>query len=824
MRQLALAALVCLRLHAAEGNVEFFETKVRPVLAERCFSCHTQTKLGGLEMVSQASLAKVVVPGKPAESLLLSRVRSGEMPPAGGKLKDSEIANLEAWIRDGAVWPASPVPTAKSKDYVIRPEQRAYWAFQPVQKPAGNIDSLLQAAWKAKGLTPAPPASKATLLRRASLDLTGLPPTYEETAAFLHDKSPRAWANVIDRLLASPRYGERWGRHWLDVARYSDDKLNSTMDEPQPNAFRFRDWVIEAFNNDLPYNTFVKAQIAADHLNDPSLLPALGLYGLNPEFQDDRVDVTTRGFLGLTVACAQCHDHKFDPIPTKDYYSLLGIFNSSRYKEHPLADPATVKTYETADKTLQRAKADRDEFIKKQSEQVMDLLAAKADLYLLAATGKGKHDGLDGETVDRLKTYLARKDREAPQVQTENPAAFRQVLVNVLREKRAIDEKNLIRLGGSTVRSDLAAADLLSLSKDDFYLYREFFGARGVFFYGDGKIDRWLQGPYREHLEFLRQTVTLAEQARPARYPFLHTIADIEKPRNEKVHLRGNRATLGDEAPRGWLAILSKPNQPELFTKGSGRLELAERIASPGNPLTARVMANRIWQGHFGEGIVRTASNFGILGERPSHPELLDHLAARLVETNWSIKSLHREIMLSAAYRLAATPVPASEKIDPENRLYWRFPRRRLDAEAIRDSVLFVSGQLDLTPGGKATPLDDPKNHRRTVYGYVSRRRTDTMLNLFDFPNPNNTSERRIETNVPLQRLFLLNSPLMLQAAAALTADLKTPDPAAAYRRLFARLPNPAELQIAKDYLAKNGQWSEYLQALLSSNEFLYLE
>jgi hypothetical protein len=820
MRRLAVLAWACVCLHAADGNTDFFETKVRPVLAERCFSCHTQTKLGGLEMVSQASLAKVVVPGKPNESLLLTRVRSGEMPPAGGKLKDSEIAALETWIKDGAVWPASPTPVAKSKDYVIRPEQRAYWAFQPVRKPAGNIDSLLQAAWKAKGLTPAPPASRAVLLRRATLDLTGLPPTYEETQAFLNDKSPNAWATVIDRLLASPRYGERWGRHWLDVARYSDDKLNSTMDEPQPNAFRYRDWVIEAFNKDLPYNTFVKAQLAADHLKDPGLLPGLGLYGLNPEFQDDRVDVTTRGFLGLTVACAQCHDHKFDPIPTKDYYSLLGIFNSSQYKEFPLADAATVKAYETADKALQRAKADRDDFVKKQSEQVMDLLAAKADLYLLAATGRGKLDGLDGETVDRLKAYLARKDREAPQVQTENPAEFRNVLVAVLREKRAVDEKNLIRLGGSNARGDLASADLLSLSKDDFYLYREFFGARGVFFYGDGKIDRWLQGPYREHLEFLRQIITVAEKARPERYPFLHALADIEKPRNEKVHLRGNRATLGDEAPRGWLAILSKPNQPELFSQGSGRLELAERIASPDNPLTARVMANRIWQGHFGEGIVRTASNFGILGERPSHPELLDYLAARFVENNWSMKSLHREIMLSEVYRLSAAPVPASEKIDAENRLYWRYPKRRLDAEAIRDSVLFASGQLDLSIGGKATPLDDPANRRRTVYGYVSRRRTDTMLNLFDFPNPNNTSERRIETNVPLQRLFLLNSPLMLKAAEAIPG----PDPAEAYRRLFARLPSKAELQLAKDYLAQNGQWSEYVQVLLSSNQFLYIE
>ena len=812
-------ALLCLPLQAAETGAEFFETKVRPVLAERCFSCHTQTKLGGLEMVSQASLAKVVKPGKPEESLLLARVRSGQMPPAGGKLSDIQIASLETWIRDGAVWPEAPT-VAKSKDYLIRPEQRAYWAFQPVRKAAGSIDSVLQAAWKAKGIIPAGPASKRTLLRRATLDLTGLPPTFDEAEAFVNDKTPQAWAKVIDRLLASPRYGERWGRIWLDVARYSDDKLNSTMDEPQPNAFRYRDWVIDAFNKDMPYDLFVKAQLAADHLNDPALLPGLGLYGLNPEFQDDRVDVTTRGFLGLTVACAQCHDHKFDPIPTKDYYSILGIFNSSKYKEYPLADVATVAKYEAADKALKRAKDDRDEFVKKQSEQVMDLLAAKADQYMLAAIGKGKLDGLDGETVERFRTYLAKTDREAIQVKTEDPAQFRNVLVAVLREKRAVDEKNLIRLGGSNKRGDLASADLVSLSKDEFYLYRDFFGARGVLFYGDGKVDRWLQGPYREHLDFLRQVITVAEKALPERYPFLHALTDSEKPRNEKVHLRGNRATLGEEAPRGWLAILSKPEQPELFSKGSGRLELAERIASKANPLTARVMANRIWQGHFGEGIVRTASNFGILGERPSSPELLDHLAARFMDGNWSIKGLHREILLSNVYQMAATPVAASEKVDAENRLFWHYPKRRLDAEAIRDSVLAVSGQLDLKTGGKAVKLEEASNTRRTVYGFISRRRTDTMLNLFDFPNPNNTSERRIETNVPLQRLFLLNSPLMMKASAAIPG----PDPAEAYRRILARVPEKAEAQLAREYLAQGNAWAEYVQVLLSSNEFLYIE
>jgi len=812
-------ALLCLPLQAAETGAEFFETKVRPVLAERCFSCHTQSKLGGLEMVSQASLGKVVKPGKPEESLLLARVRSGQMPPAGGKLSEVQIAALETWIRDGAVWPEAPA-VAKSKGYLIRPEQRAFWAFQPVRKASGSIDSVLQAAWKAAGIIPAGPASRRTILRRATLDLTGLPPTFEEAEAFVSDKSPQAWAKVIDRLLGSPRYGERWGRIWLDVARYSDDKLNSTMDEPQPNAFRYRDWVIDAFNKDMPYDLFVKAQLAADHLNDPALLPGLGLYGLNPEFQDDRVDVTTRGFLGLTVACAQCHDHKFDPIPTKDYYSILGIFNSSKYKEYPLADSATVAKYETAEKALKRAKDDRDEFVKRQSEQVMDLLAAKADRYMLAAIGKGKLDGLDGETVERFRAYLARTDREAIQVKTDDPTQFRNVLVAVLREKRAVDEKNLIRLGGSSKRGDLAGADLVSLSKDEFYLYRDFFGAKGVFFYGDGKVDRWVQGPYREHFDFLRQIIVVAEKALPERYAFLHALTDEEKPRNEKVHLRGNRATLGEDAPRGWLAILSKPEQPELFSKGSGRLELAERIASKANPLTARVMANRIWQGHFGEGIVRTASNFGILGERPSSPELLDHLAARFMDVNWSIKALHREILLSNVYQMAATPVATSEKVDAENRLFWHYPKRRLDAEAIRDSVLAVSGQLDLMVGGKAVKLDEATNTRRTVYGFISRRRTDTMLNLFDFPNPNNTSERRIETNVPLQRLFLLNSPLMMKASAAIAG----PDPAEAYRRIFARAPEKAEAQLAREYLAQGNAWAEYVQVLLSSNEFLYIE
>lgn len=846
MQRLLLPALLAVSLHAAEAGSDFFETKVRPVLAERCFSCHTQTKLGGLEMTSHESLltggksGPAIVPGKPAESRLVRMIRQEDpevkkMPPAGAKLSAAEIAAIETWIKDGAVWPAAP-PVNTSKNYVITDAQRQFWAFRPVKKPAGNIDSLLWAEMKKKGITAAAPADRRTLIRRATLDLTGLPATFQEVEAFIKDKSPDAWAKVVDRLLASSHYGERWGRIWLDVARYSDDKLNSTMNEPQPNAFRYRDWVIEAFNKDMPYDMFVKAQIAADHMEKRELLPGLGLYGLSPEFQDDRVDVTTRGFLALTVACAQCHDHKFDPIPTKDYYSLLGIFNSSKYKEYPLVERPAVEAYEKADKAWTRAKNDVTEYVNRQTELVSELLAAQADAYLLAAMDQRPLNGLDGETVQRVKAYLKRDDRQAPQLPSyanlkaagkkelaEIATTFRHQLVEVQREKREIDQKNIIRLGGSNARRDLASADLLSLDKDKFYLYRDFFGVRGVLHYPDGKIDRWLPGPYLAHLEFLRQRETEAQCAVPSRYPFLHGLEDIEKPNDERVHLRGNKNTLGDVAPRQWLAILSNPEKPELFTKGSGRLQLAEHIASAKNPLTPRVMVNRIWQGHFGEGIVRTASNFGILGERPSHPELLDYLAARFVENQWSIKAMHREIMLSNAYQLRSASVAASEKIDAENRLFWRFPRRRLDAESIRDSVLFVTGQLENAASGPAVPLDNPNNKRRTVYGFVSRRSTDTMLNLFDFPNPNATSEKRSETNVPLQRLFLLNSPMMLQAAQALAERLEGDKATDAYRRILSRVPSKTEALLAQQYISGGGTWAEFVQVLLSSNEFLFL-
>ena len=864
MRILRPLALLCAAsAWGADSPAEFFELKVRPVLAKNCFSCHTQSKMGGLEMASRESLLKggksgaAIVSGKPEESLLMKAVSFEherlKMPPNGAKLADEEIASLREWIKNGAVWPDAP-SAAKSKEYVLRPEQKAYWAFQPVKMPQPPVvkkvawpktpvDRFILAKLEQNGITPNAPASPTALLRRVTYDLTGLPPTPQETDAFLADPSADAYRKVVDRLLASKRYGERWGRFWLDIARYSDDKLNSTMEEPAPNAFRYRDWVVDSFNADMPYDTFVKAQLAADHMNDPKLLPALGMYGLSPEFQDDRVDVTTRGFLALTVACAQCHDHKFDPIPTKDYYSLLGIFNNSQYKEYPLAAKDVVSTYEVKKKRADDEEKSMKDFLQRQGDELAFVLAHRTKDYLLAAFGRGPKDGLDptgldSETLERWRKYVKRKEHDHPYLAKMVAAKdgdgleklaqeFESLALTVNREKKEIDEKNNITLGGSQKRGDLSQANLASLERDKYFLWRDLYGAGGVMFYGDKKIDRFLSGEWKRHLDMMRANLETDKKAVPEKFPFLHALADKEKLNKQKIHVRGNAGTLGDEAPAGFLTVLCDDNQPKPFSKGSGRLELAESIASKQNPLTARVMVNRLWQWHFGDGIVRTTSNFGVLGEKPSHPELLDYLAAKFMESGWSMKAMHREILLSAVYQQGNAENPVFAVKDPDNRLLWKFNRKRLDAEALRDSMLYVAGTLDEAPAGQAKPIDET-NHKRTLYGYISRKKLDNLLTLFDFPNPNQTSEQRVATNVPLQRLFLLNSPIMLNVVKEMVKRLEaTPEHRRieeTYRLLFSRAPKPAERQLGDSYVARGADaWPEYLQVLLSSNEFLHV-
>jgi mono/diheme cytochrome c family protein len=825
---------------------EFFEMKVRPLLAKNCYACHTASKMGGLQLDSRESALKggnsgpAVVPGDAEKSLLVRAVSHTherlKMPPQG-KLSAAEIADLREWVKDGAVWGTAAL--VQTPGYKIRPEQRAFWSFQPVRKPdppvvknkawaSSPIDRFILAKLEEKGLAPVRPADRRTLIRRASFDLTGLPPSPGDVDGFLNDRSPDALAKVVDRLLASPHYGERWGRYWLDIARYSDDKLDSTGETPYPNAFRYRDWVIQAFNSDMPYDKFVMAQIAGDLMPEKEKYQAgLAFYALRPEFQDDRVDATTRGFLGLTVACAQCHDHKFDPVPTKDFYSLLGIFHNTEYHEAPLAPEDVVAAYRDHKKRIDDQDAAIKEFIKSQATQLADILATRTARYLIAAQDTdADREGLDCETLDRWSRYLDRKQREHPFLPAKDTQEFQKFALAVNDEKKSIDDQNHIRLGGNRERQNLSDADLLSLERDKYFLWRDLFGENGVYYHGAGKIERFLSGEWRRHLDGMRANLESLKTTLPPQYPFLEVIRDKQKLDTMRVHLRGNAENLGEEAPPRFLAILCE-GEAKGFTRGSGRLELAEAVASAKNPLTARVAVNRIWMHHFGQGLVRTPSNFGQLGDRPSHPELLDYLAARFVEQGWSMKALHREILLSRAYALATESAPRQEQVDPDNRLIWRANRRRLDAEALRDSLLWAGGTLDLTVGGAAARLTDD-NKRRTVYGYISRKKLDGMLSLFDFPNPNNTSEQRMSTSVPVQRLFFLNSGLIGEQAKAFAARVKGVTDAAkiadAYRLLYNRPPAKQELQLGMDFLRRGKDaWTQYAQVLLSANEFTFV-
>jgi len=963
-----LPSVLVLKAEPQNDPLEFFETRIRPVLANNCFACHTSSQMGGLQLDSRESLLKggksgpAIVPGKPEVSLLVRAVNQTDerlKMPLGGRLKDQEIADLATWVKMGAPWPvmkkaAQPAPQATA--YAITAEQKAFWSFQPIHEPAlpevkdtswvkSPIDRFILARLEAQGLKPVKAADKRTLIRRASFDLTGLPPTPGEVEAFLNDSSPQAFAKVVDRLLASPHYGERWGRYWLDVARYGEDDARGLSQESYPNAFRYRDWVIQAFNEDMPYDLFVKAQIAGDLLerkDRDKFLPGLGFFGLGPWYYDitvplqaraderhDRVDVLTRGFLGLTVACARCHDHKFDPISTKDYYALAGVFSSSQYKEYPLAPELVVNAYHQHQKKIKDQEAAIKQFMQTESRQLGEILARKISRYMLAAwkvlemqreaqpapsaaeishpTSPGVISGLSGaigagsdessqpptprleavaaaekldpEILERWVRYLGNSQRDHPYLNAWNDLLknggpvdavkkvadeFQGTVLAIIDEKKSIDERNRVILEQNKPPKNAAMTSLPngfatyeefcpgcsisieSLERDKFVLWSDLFAAQidsndpakkagGVLLFQDEKLDRFLGPEWQSHLQSMRAELESLKKALPAPYPYLHGFGESAHPANLKVHLRGSPFNLGEEVQRRFLAVLSD-GEPTPFRKGSGRLELAEAIVN--HPLTARVMVNRIWKQHFGQGIVGTPSNFGRLGERPSHPGLLEYLASRFRESHWSIKTMHREIMLSAVYELSSENTPKNFADDPDNRLFWRANRRRLDAEAMRDSLLFVTGSLNSTLGGPSCELD-VGNQKRTVYGKVSRFRLNSSLALFDFPNPAITSEQRNVTHVPLQKLFFLNSDLIAAQAQALANRLNAlsgADESAkiqrAYQLLFGRNATEAEVRLGIEFLHKSSSpsaspassWPQYAQVLLSSNEFLFVD
>ena len=895
----------------SQNKDDFFETRIRPILATECFSCHTDSQLGGLRLDSREAMLRggksgpAIVPGDPEKSLIMTAVRqAGALKmPKGGKLAPDQIEAIAQWIRTGAVWPATvKTPVAARGELIVDPARRAFWSFQPLHPvaaptvkntrwPKNDIDRFILSRLEKEGLPPAGPADRRTLLRRATLDLTGVPPTAEEIEAFENDKAPDAFAKVVDRLLASPQYGERWGRLWLDVARYGEDDYRS-LDPmgrgfaPYPHAYLYRDWVVKAFNDDLPYDQFVRAQLAGDQMEEKSrvrTLPALGFLGQGPWFYDngavevtraderhDRIDVVSRGFLGLTVGCARCHDHKYDPIPTRDYYAMAGVFASTTYKEYPQAPQGIVDKYTELEKKLKNKEKSLGEFLQTEGKQLSESLTLQTSKYMQAVwrvAGEPKEEindvieknKLDYELMQRWIRFLARpprhysflKDWQA-MIQKGGTAAeakkladdFQSLLLDVLFERRDLKEQNDIiiakSLTGTKQKEPLFKPNEF-VTNDDFCpscsvetkamplertnLWMDVFVRDlddpmlpgviqkfkpGLLAFRGWGLERQLSAERRAYLTALREDIESFKKAMPAQYPYVHGVADREKPVDLPVSLRGNPNNQGEVVPRGFLSVLSQDSRL-CFTKGSGRLELADAILR--QPLAMRVIVNRIWKWHFGSGIVDTPSNFGFNGERPIHPELLEYLTDSFMRNGMSIKKLHREIMLSSVYQLSNEFSQTNYDKDSANRFYWRANRRRMDVEQIRDSLLAASGALDKKMGGPSEALT-PQSTRRTLYGKVSRYKLDDFLQLFDFPSPNISAEQRYATNVPLQRLFFMNSDFVHQQAELLVRRIESEPTLEAgiqktYRLVFGRAATPEEVRLGLDYL-RNEPLKEY--------------
>ena len=741
-------------------QLEAFETNIRPLLVRHCYECHSSDSKvvkGGLLLDSRKALLKggdsgaSIIPGKPDESLLISSVKyqSYEMPPAG-KLTEKEVELLSQWIANGAPWPASDAPLANTGGEGVNWQnaKQDHWAFRDVQRPDlpavgqqqwpdSAIDYFVLAELEANQLAPSPEADRRTLIRRLYTNLLGLQPSQEQVDQFLASESPTAYAELVDQLLSSPKYGEKWGRHWLDVARYNEGFGGFTDNGPNAHAWRYRDWVIRKLNADMPYDDFVRQQIAGDIDGDVESSIGTGFLALGPTFRtdggdpdsaaaaksetlDDRVDTITRGFLGLTVACARCHDHKFDPIPTLDYYSLAGIFNNSTSAVTPIAPQPIV-----------------DAFNQAQNE------------------------------VNRLNGEL----------------------------KKANDAIN--KAGDRVTEQQKSQRDDIQRQRDE------------------------------------------AQKRVPPRFDEAHTLRDTGS-NNMHVALRGDIRKRGPEAPRRFLRIVEGPT-PALYDMGSGRKQLADSIAHPDNPLTTRVIVNRLWMHHFGRPLVTSPSNFGTLGNEPSHPLLLDWLASELVQSNWSLKRLHRAILLSSTFKQSSRYNDEHYRIDGDNKYLWRYSPRRMDVEVWRDTIMQATGELDLRFTGPPQG-DILRSNRRTVYASTSRNgdqfASDRFLKLFDFAAPRASIAKRSTTTVPQQFLFLLNSSFMVDRARIFQARLSrmSEDPVAriqyAYQLLYNREPSPQELELGLNFTTntdpaepgdKLDRWIQYCQALLSSNELMFI-
>ncbi len=1011
---------------ATADDFEFFESRIRPILAEQCYECHSsQSKKlkGNLRLDTREGFLKggdsgpLMVHGDPDQSLLYQAIHfqnpDRQMPPKG-KLSEAEIADVATWIKAGAPYPGGPEtePDRPLEETASDPSiARPHWAFRPRQDPpvpaveatgwaTTAMDHFIQARQEARGLRPVSAADRRTLIRRATFDLTGLPPTPAEIEAFLHDTSSDAFAQVVERLLASPHYGERWGRHWLDVVRYADT-AGETADFPIPVAYRYRDYVVKSFNHDQPYDQFIREQIAgdvlaaqgqgedyADQVIAPGYLAISRRFGFGESYNyhhlviEDTIGTLGKSILGLTIGCARCHDHKFDPISTADYYGLYGIFASSRYSFPgseetkrprdlvPLLPPDQVEALLSShqaelavvDTDLEQLEAERAALDQEIQSRLAQTAAFQWDARLASVSVPADSQNGAGNRalVEQLWTarfpvgsrrgigWLVNSDLPvrvagvsaeasefalhvtggyvAPHVpnpatatitfEFDRPAGIR--AVEIVEHSNGISEIEVRTansladlehhstslgvftgslgagpfpefatnrfpiLGGLTPRRYLRITVTRTALAQAFAAYRIFpYTWKGERVReveiateqlepvaGDlpppsaeeqANLMAWEAATRR-----LNTALTEARQRRSAlaaRAPVIDQAYSMGEgtPQNARIQRRGDPLNLSDEVPRKFLDILGGQTMPP-EAAGSGRLELAGWLTDPANPLTARVMVNRIWQYHFGPGLVRTANNFGKQGRPPSHPELLDYLASRFIESGWSVKAMHRLILLSSTYQLASTGDSTNERLDPENEFYWRFNRRRLDAESIRDAILMVSGGLNRTPAaGHPFPPQDQWNfsqhqpfnaeyatRHRSLYLMTQRIRRHSFLGLFDGPDANESTAARAATTTPLQALYLMNSPFIHEEAARL-AELITRTAAEdaervrfSYRRALGRDPTPAEIAADTEYVQtylergeapgssveqrEEAAWASHARVLLTRNEFLFVD
>ena len=912
------------------AQMEVFEKNARPVFVAKCQPCHSaKMRSGGFDLSSPEGIKEAAAMGifgkaADAENSPILRALSYEnrvkMPPQG-KLPAETIAGIREWVMAGAPSPAATVQAGNALAGtgvrpvalrgVITDADKAFWSFKPISKAeppmplqkgwaVNAIDQYILTDLEKAGLKPAPPADKTTLLRRATFDLTGLPPTEKELRDFLADKSPKAFEKVVDQLLASPRYGERWGRHWLDVMRYADS-TGSDEDHRYPHAWRYRDYVVQAFNDDMPYDQFVREQLAGDILAaDPNSgvgyrgIVATGFLAVGKkalaqkdlplkryDVVDDQIDVTAKAFMGLTVTCARCHDHKFDPIATKDYYQMAGIFASTlSYEKGETGDPIQTPL----------APAGEFEAFKKQWTDYNKLQGSLRKV-------------IDFDAEARKNRDIAEKQIASSMLGAYRVYGKRENLAAVAGDLK-LDEKVLTRWVeylSDTKRAELAKwhaatdanrVEIAAQYQEDFrksaYQYDQdlsWWKEAQQSYPNSGKVagprpkmtpatDPFFVAVWKDrgplHRTVEEQLATLdAEKTKQAR-ELMTQAAEMEKmlPRkevpmacavkegetmNQHVFLRGDYHSLGDPVERTVPSILrlSAP-APEVKTK-SGRLELANWIVDARNPLPPRVMANRIWQGHFGDGIVRTPDNYGRLGERPNHPELLDYLARTFVENGWSIKKMHRLIMLSKTYQMSAAFDEEKKAKDPENRMLSHFPRQRLSIEEIRDAFLAMGGDLDLTMGGTLDPgvgtdgetsagrisMNPEKTNRRSIYLPLRRSNLPTLFTLFDFGDATTPEGHRSPTTVATQALFVMNSPMVIREADHLTVSVLKQEKLdrrrveQIYLRVLDRRPDANEIDQGLTYLAdlrrkwstidEEKAWTSFTHVLMASNEFIFV-